>query len=402
MSSSNGGLTFLGLPLDIRLAIYDIVLADHQAIHQSRQPSNAHIRIIHTCRQIHCEAGAIFRKYLSLRNEIEIERYHRYASSFPERTSAVRWADVANDGRILETLHTGQIGPASRLYLVLLRLSSLEKLRVFNVRNHHPYAISVPHSRYHLDFEGAMFPGLAAQKSLPQLQSYELYLDPSTRASPFQLLLSDRVRSLRLSGDCHLTTKARFPALCHLTMRGITSNAFDQVRFNVTFAESRLDSFIHAQGHRLGFEIRNVHLESLIVGPGSHLRKLVLLGCTRLTTSVIASCLRDLPTLEYFALSLVTVNELRENFILALGPSLRTLKLQITHAWYAIPLLSKERVICNSLEERMVAPQSLQTLYVAFHARLMTEDMREERWKRIANARHLTLKLGPWEDDEET
>ncbi|KIJ68361.1 hypothetical protein HYDPIDRAFT_179511 [Hydnomerulius pinastri MD-312] len=394
---------FLELPLDIRLIIYDLVLAEHQVVQQSRQPSNMHMRILQTCKQIYLEAGDTFHRYLSLRNEFEMERYYIFASASPERASLVRWADVANDGRIVETLHSGQKRPASQLHLALVRLASLERLRVFDVRNYHPYTISVPHLRYHLDFEGAMFPGPLDGKLFPHLKSYELYLDPSTRVSPFQRLPSDRIRWLRLSGDCHLAVNACFPALRHLTIRGITSNAFDKIRFHDVYAESQFDSFIHAQGHRLGFEIRNVHLESLVTGPGRHLRKLVLLGSTRLTTSTIASCLRSLPMLEYFALSLVTVNELRENFILSLGPSLLTLKLQITHAWYAVPLFNEERVICDSLEDRILCPRSpLGTIYVSFHSRLMSEDGRQERWKRIADAQHLALKIGPWEDDEET
>ena len=239
--------------------------------------------------------------------------------------------------------------------------------------------------------------------SLPHLTSYELYLDSFTRVTPFNRLPSDCVRSLRLSGDCHIAPNASFPALRHLTVRSVTSNAFDRIKFDAVFASSQLESFTYAQGHRLGFEIRNFHLESLIDGPGRSLRKLVLLGSTRLTTSVIASCLRNLPTLEYFALSLVTVNELRDDFILALGPSLRTLKLQVIHAWYAIPLFGEERILCNSLEERIMSPTSLlSTIYVSFHSRIMTEDERGETWKRIAHARHLTLKIGPWEDDEDT
>lgn len=239
--------------------------------------------------------------------------------------------------------------------------------------------------------------------TLPHLTSYQLYLDSSTRVAPFDRLPSDRVRSLRLSGDCHLAPNASFPALRHLTIRSVTSNSFDRMRFDTVFAGSQLESFTHAQGHSLGLEIRNVHLESLLDGPGRSLRKLVLLGSSRLSTPVIASCLRSLPMLDYFALSLVTVNELGDNFILALGPSLRTLKLQVIHAWYAVPLFDEERIICNSLEERILSPKSsLDTIYVSFRNYLMTEDGREERWKRIAHAQHLTLKIGPWEDNEET
>lgn len=76
------------------------------------------------------------------------------------------------------------------------------------------------------------------------------------------------------------------------------------------FAGSRLQSFTHTQGHRLGFEIRNIHLESLLDGPVCCLRKLVLLGSACLST--ITSCSHNLPTLEYFALSPVIVSELRE------------------------------------------------------------------------------------------
>ncbi|KAF8560429.1 hypothetical protein OG21DRAFT_1401167, partial [Imleria badia] len=235
----------------------------------------------------------------------------------------------------------------------------------------------------------------------PHLTSYELYLDPSTRVTPFDRLPSIHVRPLRSSGDCHLTPNSSFPALRHLTIRSVTSNAFDRIRSDSVFAASQLESFTHGQGHRLGFEIRNNHLESIIDGPGRALRKLVILECTRLTTSVIASCLRSLPTLEYFALSLV--NELREDFILALGSCLRTLKLQITHAWYAVSLFDDERIIYDSLEERILSPKSpLDTIYICFHSRLMMEHGREEKWKRIAQAQYLTLKIGPWEDNEET
>lgn len=242
----------------------------------------------------------------------------------------------------------------------------------------------------------------AAKGLSPLLQAYELHLDPFTRANPFQSIPSNHIRSLRLSGDCHFR-KTPLPALRHLTIQGVTSNAIDQIRFNSTFPNCQLDSFIHAQGHRLGFEIRNVHLESLLAGPGSCLRKLVLLGSSRLSSATIASCLRSLPTLEYFALSLVTVNELRENFILALGPSLQVLKLQITHAWYALPLFEEERTICDTIEERILL-QHLphKVVHVSFHSQLMAEHGRQDRWRNIAAAQHISLKIGPWDAEEET
>lgn len=390
------GLSIQDLPYDVRILVYEAILANHLCVNQNRQPSNAHIRVLHTCRQIFYEARAIFHKYVSLRNDWEVDRYLAYLDSDPKAAPIVRWADVANDGRVVENT-LGHTGPASRLYLVLARFVSLEKVRVFNVRHYHPHTTS---SRYQLNFEGAMFP--TAKGSRPLLQAYELHLDPSTRANPFQTIPSNHIRSLRLSGDCRFR-KTPFPALRHLTIRGVTSNAFDQIRFNSSFPNCQLDSFIHAQGHRLGFEIRNVHLESLLVGPGSRLRKLVLLGSSRLSSATIASCLRSLPTLEYFALSLVTVNELRENFILALGPSLQVLKLQITHAWYAVPLFEEERMICNTIEERILLRHlSHKLVHVSFHSQLMAEHGRQDRWRNIATAQHISLKIGPWEDEEET
>ncbi|KAG2159947.1 uncharacterized protein EDB93DRAFT_1260793, partial [Suillus bovinus] len=394
-------LSLRDLPYDVRILVYQAILDNHLRVNQNQQPSNNHIRILHTCRQIFYEARAMFHKYVSLRNDWDVDRYLTYLDSEPKAAPIVRWADVANDGRVLESTH-GQvcnilfIGPASRLYLVLAKFVSLEKLRVFNIHRYYPNTISC---RYQLNFEGALFP--AAKGHKPLLQAYELHLDPSTRANPFQTISSDRICSLRLSGDCRFK-KTSFPALRHLTIRAVTSNAFDQIRFNTSFPNCQLDSFIHAQGHRLGFEIRNVHLESLVAGPGSRLRKLVLLGSSRLSSAAIASCLRSLPTLEYFALSLVTVNELRENFILALGPSLQVLKLQITHAWYAVPLFEEERVICDTIEDTILLRHlPHKVAYVSFHSQLMTEHGRQDRWRNIAAAQHISLKIGPWEDDEE-
>lgn len=101
--------SFLDLPFDIRLIVYDLILVDNQTIRQSRQPSNAHFLFLHTCSQVYYEAGDTFRRYVSLRNEFQMERFHHHISSSPETALSVRWADVANDGRIVETLRTGHV-----------------------------------------------------------------------------------------------------------------------------------------------------------------------------------------------------------------------------------------------------------------------------------------------------
>lgn len=102
-------LSFLDLPFDLRLIVYDLVLADHHIVLQSKQPSNAHFAFLYTCRQVYYEAADTFRTYVSLRNEFQMERFHHYISSSPETALSVRWADVANDGRIVESLRTGRV-----------------------------------------------------------------------------------------------------------------------------------------------------------------------------------------------------------------------------------------------------------------------------------------------------
>lgn len=117
---------FLLLPFDIRLIIYDLILAETLTVQQSIQPSNAHIRFLHTSSQVYHEARPSFRRYISLRNEFQIERFHNYISSSPETALSVHWADVANDGRIMEFLHAGRVcAPLASLPQLLIQPSPL-------------------------------------------------------------------------------------------------------------------------------------------------------------------------------------------------------------------------------------------------------------------------------------
>ena len=90
--------TFLGLPVDVRLVIYDTYLMEHLQVRQKRQPTNGHLRIIRTCRQIKDEALPIFSRYISLSNELEINAFVLNTSS--AAAARVLWADVANDARV--------------------------------------------------------------------------------------------------------------------------------------------------------------------------------------------------------------------------------------------------------------------------------------------------------------
>ena len=243
-----------------------------------------------------------------------------------------------------------------------------------------------------------MFP-----KHPARLSSYELYLNPETRVDVFDAVLPDNLTALRFSGEIVARPEAheatRMPYLRHVTLHGITGNYFDRQTVDKCFPDAHLESFTYALGHRLGFEIRNHHLESLAASHGAGLRKLVLLGCSRLSSSVITRCLESLPALEYFALHLVTVDEMRSNFVDALPPGLTTFKLQVINAWYAVALKDEERALCDSIEDKLLLRDTPpHYVWACFRAQIMTEGAREQRWTRIAKDRRIDLQFGPWED----
>lgn len=90
---------FLRIPAELRFLIYNSYLSEHRHISDNRQPSNEHIRILLTCRQIASEAYSIFRHYVSLLSETQIRIILERPHSFP--FAHITWADVANDGRVL-------------------------------------------------------------------------------------------------------------------------------------------------------------------------------------------------------------------------------------------------------------------------------------------------------------
>jgi len=273
-------------------------------------------------------------------------------------------------------------------------MPSVQRLRVFPCRQGLPLLGSNA-ARLAIKFEVAMYPNGSGH----QLSSYELYLDPETRAFPFEVLSPRRVRNLRLSGECRLPSSTLTPALRHVTLNAITGNYFDQHPVDECFRGSHLESFSYGLGHRLGFELRDRHLESLISLSGGQLRKLILLGCSRLSSKAIADCLDGLPLLEYFALSLITVHELRTNFVLSLSSSVSVVKLQVINAWYAIPLLDEERSLCDALENTVLARTTPpRQICVNFRDQLMVEEGRRQRWGELADNRHFELTVGRWEN----
>ncbi|CCM05156.1 uncharacterized protein FIBRA_07365 [Fibroporia radiculosa] len=391
--------TFLGVPVEIRLVIYELYLIGHRHVVNNVQPSNNHICLLRTCRQIDHEARRIIGRYVSLRHERQINAFILRADDF--FAAQVLWLDVANDGRVLTAKKSKdkpeEVFPLSNLHLALRRMTSVRSLRVFQCRRGLP--VNVERStNLRLKFEMAMYPSGDGHR----FNSYELHLDPETRVRPFEVVPPECVEKLRLSGDCHFPTPLTTPALRHVTLCGVTGNFFDQNTISQSFPGSRLESFSYGQGHRLGFELRNHHLNSLVSVSSRYLRKLVLLGCSRLTSTVVASCLDNLVVLEYFAFALLTVHELRPDFVLSLPPSLSTFKLQVRNTWFAVPLLTEERQICDALEETVLHRSiPLSRVCVNFRDLLMINEGRREKWNAIAEQRHLDLTIGPWEDVED-
>lgn len=240
---------------------------------------------------------------------------------------------------------------------------------------------------------------------------YELYLNPETRVDLYDAVDPSNTVALRFSGeiipstssnkqDCGATQTRTMPRLRHVTLHSITGNYFDRQSIQECFPGAQLESFTYALGHRLGFEIRNHHVDSLASGHGRFLRKLVLLGCSRLSSANISQALGNMPYLEYFALHLVTVDELRSNFIRSLPPSLTVLKIQVMNAWYAVALTAEERSLCEAIETDILLRETpLQHVCASFRTSLMIEDGRHDRWEQIAASRNVKLDLGPWEHE---
>lgn len=113
LSARDMHLHFLEIPLEIRLIIYNAFLQDHQIVHDKRQPNNGHIRILHTCTQVYYEADHIFRQYVSLHRETQILRFIQCATD--TQKAQIRWADLANDGRSIEYINSGQVRDHNRL-----------------------------------------------------------------------------------------------------------------------------------------------------------------------------------------------------------------------------------------------------------------------------------------------
>ena len=125
MSSTSA---FLGLPIELRLAVYSAYLSEHRRIVGGTQPSNQHLRLLRLCKQIAMEARPIIWSYISLLHEGQIDIFISRAPT--EALQRVRWVDAANDGRLWKSIAvaTGANYRASRATPVCVSVSKANRL----------------------------------------------------------------------------------------------------------------------------------------------------------------------------------------------------------------------------------------------------------------------------------
>jgi hypothetical protein len=210
--------------------------------------------------------------------------------------------------------------------------------------------------RLSFQLERAMFPTTC---NAP-LETYELYLDINTRINTSSKVIpTANLRSLRVSGTCFFDV-ARYERLENFVMVSVKGNYFDTHSFAV-LRDAPLVSFAHVQADSLAYDIRDDHLQALVTGDGGvgrTLRTLILVGCRRLTTAGVATCVRALPMLEYFALALVMQDRPSEEFVCVLPRCLRVLKIRLARALRWSPSYAEERRAIWSAVERDILPRT--------------------------------------------
>lgn len=149
----------------------------------------------------------------------------------------------------------------------------------------------------------------------------------------------------------------------------------------------------------MGFDLMDSHITSIPLMSISGLKRLTLIGCSRITSEGLSKCLRELRSLQHCALSdLQGLKNVEEHqFIAELSPTVSVFKISISHPWHMNPRLLEEASMCEAVEtyllKRLDPPRAL---HLDFHQGVMREDMRQQRWELIAQTRHIDLFFGYW------
>ncbi|TFY71913.1 hypothetical protein EVG20_g1084 [Dentipellis fragilis] len=366
-----------------------------------RQPNNRHLRLLYVCSLIYHEAGPVLRTHVSLTHDRQIEVFLR--QTHPAQLRAILTADVVNDGRFVVQVLTSH-HPFTRLHLALQKLESLKHLRVFEYRQRQSVARTQAMT-LQLAFKTTLLPNAIP----PNLTTYELHLRPAPAA---RFALSEQpytphMQNLRISLSSWKPESVSLPALRHLTLDNVIVNQFGPMTWrplDYFFLDCQLESFTYLH-NKPAFELNDRHIMSLAeTSLGSQLRKLVLIGCDGLTTPTIRCCVALLDKLEYFALSLitnVTTEDLQPEFLYALPPQLRVLKIAVTNAQYSEPLLDQEAQLRDAFEQILLQrSHSPVALFISMRDELLVDSGVGKRWVDVAAERNISLQIGPWDKEE--
>jgi hypothetical protein len=254
-----------------------------------------------------------------------------------------------------------------------------------------------------LDIEKAMYPNPCRAP----LTRYELYLGPNTGAKlSSKSIPTAALHILRISGSCHLDRAEDYGNLEHITLAGVKGAYFELAQFRALLP-LRLRSFTYAHGDNMSYELRDQHLLEFVTkgAAQSTLTTLIMLGCTRLSTSTISECLKVLPQLEYLALSLVIsqAHDISPEFMYTLPPKLHTFKLQIQLTRWAPRCIVPRRAVLDAVESQLLlrAPPP-RAVWIAENGGMAIGEHEEivRRWRDLASASYTQLRIGPWEELE--
>ncbi|KIY73147.1 hypothetical protein CYLTODRAFT_449085 [Cylindrobasidium torrendii FP15055 ss-10] len=311
--------SFLGLPVELRLRIYEDFLNEHTHVRRNRQPSNTHFRLLHVCKQITDEATCL-RQYISLLHENQIRTLLSNANGFS--LSCIRSVDVANDGRVIRLRDKPlQNFPVSVAHEALYRMKNMTSVRVFNTTRGTPVGPLVTGAGLSLQFELALFPVGPPRN----LQSYETFLGVGPQNTLFQSVQPTSIQRLRLSGACRFSQSVSLVSLEHLTVDGAQGSYMER-HLAQDISLSRLKSFAHAQRDAMGFEFTEALLVAIVAQSSTTLTRLVILDGRKLETTALGAALRQLQVLDYLAVVLVS-REFEHNFAQDIASTISTLKL---------------------------------------------------------------------------
>jgi hypothetical protein len=243
---------------------------------------------------------------------------------------------------------------------------------------------------------------------LPNLEVYEVFVDPYTRYMVCIHVMPDAIQRLRLSGRCGFpfSQLMKRPArnLRHLVLSAVDCSEFDQMSLGDLFAGAPLECFAFSIGGRVDGALMDSHLLSLVNGPGRNLRKLVLIGAN-INTPALSECLGLLfSSLNYLALALTVSDAPRVNLMHHLPGRLTTLKIQVKHleGRPSAVGLETDRQWCGALEQYLTHRTGpIEAVHAFFGPQLAVEDGRLERWRNIASEKHFSFHWGLWDRREE-